>query len=83
MGALKVSCKLATFGDHSHCGSGVIRFLVSYTIHQDHEIEGSFDFNESHRQCGSGDKMVLVSHVIVQYPLTKGLNNFKGGRHLS
>ena len=42
-----MSCKLATFGDHRHCGSGDIRFLVSYTIHQDHEIEGSFDLMEA------------------------------------
>ena len=78
-----MSCKLATFGDHRHCGSGDIRFLVRYTIQQDHVIEGSFDFNGSHRQSGSGDIMVLVSHVIVQDPFTKGLNNFKGGSHLS
>ena len=61
-----MSCKIATFGDHRHCGSGDIMFLVCHTIQQDHVMEGSFDFNGCHRQCGSGDIMALVSHVILQ-----------------
>ena len=32
------------FGDHKHCGSGDMMFLVCHVILQDHETQEPYDF---------------------------------------
>ena len=39
-----MSCKLAMFGDHRHCGNGDIMVLVSHVIVQDLLTKGLNNF---------------------------------------
>ena len=80
---IKASYHPTNFGDHSHCGRGIIIILVCHVISQDHVIKGSSEFMGRYpswkvttlpslvaigMQCCNGNIFLVVQGQEITYP---------------